>query len=258
MSAARPLHVVVGASNVALGLVPLVEALARRSAGPFDLALAHGHGRSFGRPSRYFARELPGVLECGLWPALERDGRPLASALVLDVGNDLMYGVRAAELATWVAEVLARLDARGARTALAAPPRERLERVSRLGFALVHATFFGRHRVRHEDVRRELAELDAALGALATARAFVQPPIAWYGLDPIHVRRARRPEAWETLVAAALGPPGAEPSPARPLSAGERAALRGLRPAWRRLWGRAQEHAQPAATLADGSTIAWY
>ena len=37
---------------------------------PLEVFVALGHGRSYGRSTRMLGRQLPGILECGLWPEL--------------------------------------------------------------------------------------------------------------------------------------------------------------------------------------------
>lgn len=251
----RPAFVLLGASNVELALGEVVTALARRAHGPFDVFAAIGHGRSYGTASRYLARALPSIGECGLWAALERARPSSFGAIVADVGNDLMYGADAQCIAAWVEDALARLDRLEARTTIVGLPRERLERVTPLGFAALSALVFPFHpRREFETVRDAARELDDALRRLAGTRAFVEPPLAWYGLDPIHVRRGMRSTAWERIVDG-LGPVvRAE----RGLSSRDRRALRAARAERRALFGRWSTHAQPAARLEDGSTISLF
>ncbi|MBK7641467.1 MAG: hypothetical protein IPJ19_00210 [Planctomycetes bacterium] len=52
----------IGASNAWMALPKVLRALD----GPRDVFVAAGHGRSYGHSSRYLARELPSILECGL------------------------------------------------------------------------------------------------------------------------------------------------------------------------------------------------
>lgn len=256
--AERPLVVVTGASNVALALPHVVSAFAERVRRPFDLVLAHGHGRSYGVRSRFLARELPPILECGLWPALERArGRPLV-AVLSDVGNDIVYGSPPELVARWAGETRARFLALGARVALVGVPRARLERVTPLGFLVLRSVFFPRHAITHAAARAGALDLDVRLAELGRGAPYVVPPAAWYGLDPIHVRRGARRAAWSTIAAAALPAPPGDGRDAAPLTRAERRALARMCAERRTLFGRAEEHAQPAVRLADGSTVAWY
>jgi hypothetical protein len=255
--AERPLVVVTGASNVALALPHVVTAFAERVRAPFDLVLAHGHGRSYGVRSHFLARELPPILDCGLWSALERArGRPL-TAVLSDIGNDIVYGSPPELVARWASETRARLVEFGARVTLVGVPRARLERVTPFGFFVLRSVFFARHRITHATARAAAFELDTQLAELGRGSPYIEPPSDWYGLDPIHVRRGARRDAWRTIASAALPAP-AEQRDTPPLTRAELRALARMCAEQRTLFGRVEAHAQPAVRLADGSTVAWY
>lgn len=256
--APRPLVVVAGASNVALALPHVVSAFAERVRAPFDLVLAHGHGRSYGVRSRFLARDLPSIRECGLWSALDNArGRPMVAVLA-DIGNDIVYGSPAELVARWASETRARLVALGARVTLVGVPRARLERVTPFGFFVLRSVFFPRHRITHRAARAAAFELDARLTELGRGSPYVVPPSDWYGLDPIHVRRGARRNAWRAIARAAWPAPADASHEPRPLARAELRALARMCAEHRTLFGRAEEHAQPAVRLADGSTVAWY
>src|SRR6185295_11056994 len=60
VAGARARLVVIGASNASMALPRVLRTLEP----PLELLVAAGHGRSYGSWSRYFARELPPILEC--------------------------------------------------------------------------------------------------------------------------------------------------------------------------------------------------
>jgi hypothetical protein len=79
---------------------------------------------------------------------------------------------------------------------------------------------------------------------------------AWYGLDPIHLRRASWREAWPTILSAWHD---REPLSVRPRTSFARwAYLRSLQPAERIVYGRVQRTSQPSGMLRDGTTISLY
>jgi hypothetical protein len=200
----RPLRFValLGASNIALGLPQLARALDR--AGCRRSTFACGHGRSFGLRSSIPLRALGALREAPLFD----DPEPLDAALVADVGNDLVYGVESARILAWVEECLERLSARGARIVVAGPPLASLARLTPARYAVAKGVLFPFHALSRDDALRGIAELDAGLAAISARRglAYVAPPARWYGLDPIHVRRACRQEWANGLVATMLGP----------------------------------------------------
>ncbi len=89
-----------GASNVQMGRGGLIaEALGAVGAGA-HVFVAAGHGRSYGEWSRVLLRGLPGIVSCGLWPALDERRAPGPGfALLSDIGNDLAYGATPETLA---------------------------------------------------------------------------------------------------------------------------------------------------------------
>ncbi|HEX5443564.1 MAG TPA: hypothetical protein VFW87_07035, partial [Pirellulales bacterium] len=106
--------VLLGASNVTRGISTVVETACRVWGRPLDLLAAIGHGRSYGMKSTVLVRTLPGILDCGLWPALAERPPAHTAALVTDVGNDLFYGADPPQIAGWIeacVDRLAKLDA---------------------------------------------------------------------------------------------------------------------------------------------------
>ena len=80
------------------------------------------------------------------------------------------------------------------------------------------------------------------------------PPGSWYGLDPIHIMRARRREAWSTILAdwgVGEAPPQGGVNEHYP-------SLRFAIPDKRWILGILQRHRQPWRRLPDGSSISVY
>ncbi len=104
---------------------------------------------------------------------------------------------------------------------------------------------------RGASVNLEL-ELDAALVELSDASGLdrTQPQPHWYGLDPIHIRRRARPEAWQQFLAPLIE----EFSPRHPGPLAQRriwtrkAALR---------WRGGREFVTPQPCLTAGPTELW-
>jgi hypothetical protein len=213
--------VVLGASNVSRGLVRLAAVTRSRVAGPLDLFVVAGHGRSYGVNSRVALRRLPSILGSGLWQALDREPAQVSGslALVTDVGNDLLYGFSPRQVAGWVAECLRRLSERGARIAVARLPLASVATVGPARYRAFRSLFVPGCRLSLADVREAAAELDARLAAAASehAAALVDQPGRWYGLDPIHPRRRHL-----TALFQAVGDAWELPSPRQRVRAGWR------------------------------------
>ena len=247
-----------GASNLTLAFPHVVGRLRSRHAGPIDILAALGHGRSYGLPSSVLFRELPGIDACGLWSDLERARSRETIALLADLGNDLVYGREVEEVAAWVERSLSRLAAAGARTTLVRMPLEVVDRIGAVRFQVARSVLFPGRRIDLATLRDRVRALDARVLALAGERSVrvVDQPRTWYGLDPIHIVRSRRAQAWDAILEALE--PGLDPVRAVRLSGADRRALRGARPQWRRLFGREGRRPQPSAELLDGTTIALY
>jgi hypothetical protein len=252
----RPRFVVLGASNVAQSIATIVSLARGSHAGPVEMLTAHGRGRSFVAWSRMmFVRDLPGIGECGLWPALSARTAP-TTALVCDVGNDLVYGATPEKIAACVERDVTALQRAGAHTVLMRLPMESLRTLGHARFHVIQRIIFpARKPLQRDALLASAVKLDALMEEIAGKHGavLVAPHGHWYGFDPIHILRAHRPKAWAEV----LGPlwPAIR---AKEWSASDRRALRRSRPHLRKLFGREQHRNQPSARFSDGSTLAWY
>jgi hypothetical protein len=246
-----------GASNLAIHLPTIVETAGRLWGRPLDLMAATGHGRSYGMTSRVMGRVLPGILQCGLWEDLERRPRAATAALVTDIGNDLLYGVAVEQIAAWVEESLVRLSRVAAMLVVTELPLESTHTLSERRFRFFKNVFFPRSQLTYNQALARSAALNAVVRELAANHGAiaVKPLPAWYGFDPIHIRRTRGAHVWREILAP--WSPASDAEPAR-LALRHWLALRRMRPLERELWGRVQRQTQPAGKLPDGTTISLY
>ncbi|MBX3442196.1 MAG: hypothetical protein KF774_07295 [Planctomyces sp.] len=251
--------VVLGASNVTLGFPRIVASVRGLVPGPVQLFAAHGHGRSYGQPSSIPFRTLPGILDSGLWDALDRLAAEDASpaplfALVTDIGNDLVYGNSPERIGGWIEECLSRLRARGARITIGRMPLASLQRVGRVRFQLMRTAIFPNSRLTWDGMRADAVRLDELVSELATRHQIgsIVPRPEWYGIDPIHIRRKLRSAAWRDMLQP-WGLAGESDAAAPGLAASWRYWR--LRPAERSVFGRVRAAAQPGWRWPDGSAI---
>jgi len=248
--------VLLGASNLKFGFSHVLARLRGAAPGPVEVLAALGHGRSYGTWSRLaWVRQLPGIVECGLWEELERRHRrhPLPTvAVVTDVGNDLLYDAPAPRIAGWVGTCLERLARQEAELVVGLLPLASLEKVSPVRYHLVRQILFPGRRAAPWSAllesARELNERLRRLGLEHGAR-LVEPSPSWYGMDPIHVRRSRRSQAWNQMLDHPL-------LPLRGELPGGRLPLFGA--AELRLFGVPLRNPQPVCRFKDGSTVALY
>lgn len=251
--------IVLGASNVSRGMARLATAVRTRATVPVDLFVAAGHGRSYGVNSRVWIRRLPSILGCGLWRALDREGvfPARAAALVTDVGNDLLYGFSAEQVAAWVAEAVARLGERGIRPVMTRLPMEAIGGVGPRRYALLKTLFVPGCPLSLAGVHAAAAELDSRLRDLAATRGIpvVEQPGLWYGFDSLHPRRRHLDTLWHRVCDAWGLSPGVR---IRRTAVRDWAAV-GRRAAEVRALGRRMLFTpQPALRFRDGGTLALY
>lgn len=253
--------VLLGASNLKMGLPAVFAALRRAAGGPVEVLAACGHGRSYVAWSRiaWGARALPGIPGCGLWQALEERPPLPTVALLTDVGNDLLYGPPVEAVLDGVETCLGRLAERQAAVVATPLPMINLEKLSPLRYHAVRTILFPGRGEPWPSLLERARELDRRLRRLAADQGavLVEPRASWYGIDPIHVRRRQRRQAWDHILShwslrSARPPdlPAAEPAP--------RIRVPAFAAAEHRLFGVPRRTPQPACRLADGSSVAFY
>jgi hypothetical protein len=246
--------VALGASNLTRGFQTIVSA-ARSIWGPdVEVLAALGHGRSYGTPSRFLFRTLPGILKSGLWAELERRPQVVTRALVTDVGNDILYGFSVERTLGWVEEVLIRLGRVTKDIVLTDLPLASVYRQSHIKFLAFRSMLVPSCRLtlaqvvdRAERVNEGLGELSAAYDA----KLFHLDP-TWYGFDPIHVRPSRWRSAWQQILGA---PPEAKSSGGATV---ESLKLYFMRPERRWLFGIEQVTPQSGVALQSGGQVWLY
>ena len=250
--------VLLGASNLTKGIGTVLETSARMWGGPQQVFAALGHGRSYGRMTRFVGMRLPGIEACDLWQDLAAAEPLPTAALVTDIGHDLLYEEPVERIVAWVERCLDRLAALGARTTVTLLPIDNLHALGNARFRLLRTLFFPSSRITLAEVTRRALALNEGVRHLAATRGFAtaEHRMAWYGFDPIHIRFLRRGEAWRDILS---GWTSADALPAPATSAIARTLyLRTRTPAQRRLMWLEQRGRKPSATFADGTSISIY
>jgi hypothetical protein len=247
-----------GASNVRLSFGTVVAAARRTWGEPLEIMAAIGHGRSYGQDSTVFGRKISGIFPCALWQDLQKRPALPTSALVTDIGNDLIYGVPPEQVLQWVARCLDRLAEVGATTLVTELPVTSIARLSESRFRFFRRLFFPRSKLTFADAQTQIVELNQGLAALCEARKIPVIPVQgeWYGLDPIHLKHAVRAKAWPKMLAAWRGVDGPIEAARSPLRTS--AYLARLAPHERSVFGIRRRRVQPSGRLADGTTISLY
>ena len=250
--------VVLGASNVSRGVVDIVETAHGFVGRPLDMILASGHGRSYGASSNVLWRRLPGLTQCELWPTLaSRPRGRRRTAILTDVGNDLLYGATPEATLQWVAQCATRLSEQGFRLIIAELPIESVRSLGVVRFVAARTMLFPGSPLRFQGLVETCETLNAGLHDIArrhqatvtTARSH------WYGVDPIHIRWSAQRAAWgEVLLSLKEDASHAPTTFATP----DRKRIRAVRHARREWFGREQHRAQPSLFLNDGTAISMF
>jgi hypothetical protein len=250
--------VLLGASNLSMMFPHVVTTLRATSARPLEVLVAKGPGRSYGQESKFFGKKFPGILQCGLWPALRADGATETRAVVADIGNDLAYEAPVERIVAWIETVLMRLEEHQARAVLNNIPLDALRGVGEARYRVLRSMLFPRCTLSRRELMRRAERLSDALDRIAGER---KTPVfsgktEWYGIDPIHPRRAWSGAVWQAMLGALSSSESAVAlRRARPREA---LWLHRLKPAaWTQL-RFARRCVQPAARFADGTSIALY
>lgn len=246
--------IALGASNLTRGFGSFLAVTSAAWGPELEVFAALGHGRSYGSASRVLLRELPGILQSGIWKALECQPARPARALVTDIGNDLLYGFSPQQTLDWVAEALRRLGAHTDDIVLTDLPMASIRSLTPLRYLLFRSILVPACRLSLEQVQLRAETLSQALARLARAEGlrFEQPKADWFGPDPVHIRGARYPEAWRAFLSA---DPGLS---APPLPFVERVRLALLPPESRRMCGFQKFRPQTGVALRRGCRLWLY
>jgi hypothetical protein len=250
--------VLLGASNLSLMFPTVVETVRAMTSAPLEMLVAKGFGRSYGREAKFFGKKFLGILQCGLWDAMDRAPRVPTFALVTDIGNDLAYESPVSTIIRWINETLDRLEAHDARVVLNNIPIGSLRTVGAVRYHAFRELLFPNCKLSRQEMLRRAEELSEALARIAEER---KTPVfsgenAWYGLDPIHPRWKSAGEIWRRMLGELFG--SSEAAPLTAPSYRTALALRRLRAEHWTRFGMVRQSAQPAASLHDGTTIALY
>jgi len=247
--------ILLGASNLARSLSAVVETARLVWREPLEIMAAIGHGRSYGQDSSVCGRKISGIFPCALWSELKNRPKLPTAALVTDIGNDLAYEVPVDRLLAWVEACLDRLAEAGAATIMTRLPLASIESVGERRYRLFRALLFPRCSIPLAPMKSLAAELNRELLTIGERRKIPVIPVsgAWYGLDPIHIKRSVSRRAWPAILSAWRG---VDATTVTPRSSLWRWAYLGcLAPSERTILGWRRRRRQPCGQLSDGTTI---
>jgi len=245
--------VALGASNLTRGFQTVVSTARSAWGREVEIVAALGHGRSYGVPSRFIIRTLPGILASGLWRHLELRRPVPTRALVTDIGNDILYGFSVEQTLRWTAEAIERLHEFTDDIVLTGLPLSGIRALSRPKFLAFRSLIVPSCRLSLSQILQASEQVNDGLAALAASRSIQFFPLNpdWYGFDPIHIRPSQWRPAWQEILGAgsALGPRGGRR---------EGVALYFTPPERQWLLGKEQYTPQTGAQLDSGARLWLY
>ena len=251
--------VILGASNVARGIATIADVARETFGSPLEIIAAMGHGRSYGLTTSIPFRTLPGILESGVWQALESRPALPTWTILSDIGNDLIYGCRPEQVIHWIDNCSQRLRGMSNQLLMTGLPLASVQQVGWLRFHAFRNALFPQSTLQLHDAKRYASQLDDEVRRLEVRHeaTFFAPEARWYGVDPIHIRVSVQRTAWRAIFFALaeknFSPTSSIRSPLR-----EWWRVMRIRPEQSRVFFRARQVAQPAVVLSDGSTISFY
>jgi len=251
--------VILGASNVARGIGTIVDVARQTFGGPVEIMAAMGHGRSYGLTTSIPFRTLPSILSCGLWRALSQGSDWPTWTILTDIGNDLIYGSRPAQVTAWVDECAARLRPVSEHMVLTGLPLSSVQGIGLLRFHAFRNVLFPKSTLRLVDAKQHAVALDEEVRRLAAAHsaALVVPESQWYGVDPIHIRVLVQRQAWQKIFSL-FARRDFLPSTIPRGSWREWWRVMMIRPEESRVLARDRKVVQPAVMLRDGSSVSFF
>lgn len=247
-----------GASNVVRSLPTIIETARRSWSEPIELMVAMGHGRSYCQDSVVFGRKISGIFPCALWRDLQTRAALPTTALMTDIGNDLLYGLAPNELVNWVQRCIDRLVEVDATIIVTLLPASSIETLGERRFELFRRMLFPRSKLTLREAREHVRAINEQLLALDGSRKLSVIAVSgeWYGYDPIHLMYRSHRAAWPAILAGwrAAG----EPLKLRRATLLRMAYLSALAPLERSQFGFALRTAQPCGRFVDGTTISLY
>lgn len=251
--------ILIGASNLTLSLRMIIQHIQKNIGSPSEILVAAGHGRSYGLSSQVVIRELPGIVQCGLWNQLSARAIVPSYALLTDIGNDIPYGVCPEQILQWVSWCIDELAKASAQIVIVNLPIQSIEALSNKRFQFFRRLFFPSCTLSKIEVVSRARVVHQGITALAQQKQLVvcEQANQWMGADGFHVAFMRREQVFEQLcshfVVAAENLLSATYHPEPRLSWRQRPCF-----AFQRVWGKEKCCQQPSGLLSNQTAVSLY
>ncbi|MDR4513461.1 hypothetical protein [Nitrosomonas sp.] len=260
--------VLLGASNLTFSLRMIIQLLQQQYGAPSEVLVAAGHGRSYGQNSLVLVRELPGIVQCGLWRQLYASRSVPTYAFLTDIGNDIPYGYLPSQILRWVSWCIQQLQQSGAHIVMTNLPIDSIKAISERRFKVLRSVLFPTCRLSRDEIFERAYTVHQGLNELAARHLVVlyEPEPKWMGFDGIHVSLWKRQAFYRQLFCYCANSEELGSSHVRAASVIDRCVDNQSYFSWRqrprfavrRLFGKIHYAAQPSGCLADSTTVALY
>jgi hypothetical protein len=254
-----PRVVLLGASNLTRSISTAVAMAQLHFGQQLEVLVGSGHGRSYGLKSWFLGRSLPPILECRLWNELARRSNVPTTAMITDIGNDILFNVPVSVIAVWIETVLDRLEQANSRVSMTLLPVTSAVKVGEFRFHFFRRLYVPGCQLSLSEVLHRAHELTQRLEEIGRARnvKLIEQPDDWYGIDPIHIRLRRWRDVWHEAFSPWSMTADRAPFDVRG-SLSRWIYLRTRRPHERTFLGREQRANQPVGALRGGTTISFF
>lgn len=195
-----------GASNLARGYSALVNCLTRcLHPHPVEVLHAMGPGRGYCAKGGVFNVVYSPIGISGILNAARERAQNArqVTALITDIGNDIMYNVPVTEIISCLGSLMRELNAMDAEVFVNPIPLEIEEDVSKLQFRILRAVFFPHSPVGYSEAADAVREINRFLQESAGGRIHLLPSAKdFHGADKIHYSMLHSHKAWSQVVVA--------------------------------------------------------
>ncbi|MCP5244465.1 MAG: hypothetical protein H6937_00250 [Burkholderiales bacterium] len=181
--------ILLGASNLTLSLRMIILLMQQHCGSPSEVLVAAGHGRSYGQTSQVLVRELPGIVQCGLWRQLQPGKTDPVYAFLTDIGNDILYGFTPDQILQWVSWCIQQLQDKNARIVMTNLPLISIESLPESRFRLLCRLLFPSCQLSRNEIIARVKIVYQGLSEFAARHQLIlyEPEPEWMGMDGIHV-----------------------------------------------------------------------
>jgi hypothetical protein len=197
------LFIFLGASNLARGYTALEKCLVRCLVPhPVEILHAMGPGRGYCAEGGWLNIRYPSIGSSGILEAARERAQKAqqVTALITDIGNDIMYGVPVSEITACLNTLFKKFDAIDAEVFVNPIPLDFSKDVSKCQFRLLRSVFYPHSAIDYGGARQAVDAINKFLRDSADGRIHLLPSAKDFcGVDKIHYSVFLGHKAWSLV-----------------------------------------------------------